>query len=256
MTAAACAAAWAAVLVPLAGCGAGPLDAVTIDPRSLAAGLVAHWTFDEGSGAVVGDRSGNGHDGQLTGGAWTPSGHFAGALTLTSGDHITVPNFPQATPGWTVSVWTKTSAEQLAAGAAEEGETILTTENVFAGGWQVHLDNRPGYQRFDAAYWAGSSANDYVVVFCNCIEADRWIHLTAVFDADARQLTMHHDGVLVDRRTMPMPILPGDSTLYIGRWNQNARFLSATVDDFAIWSRVLDSTEIAVISRQPPPDPD
>ena len=53
-----------------------------------------------------------------------------------------------------------------------------------------------------------------------------------------------------------MPILPGDSTLYIGRWNQNVRFLSATVDDFAIWSRALGAAEIAIISRQPPPDPD
>lgn len=246
----------AAALAWLAGCGAGPLDAVTIDPRSLAAGLVAHWSFDEGSGTVVGDRSGNGHDGQLTGGAWTTSGHFGGALTLSSGDHVTVPNFPQATPGWTVSVWTRTTAAQLAAGAAEEGETILTTENVFEGGWQLHLDNRPGFERFDAAYWAGSSANDYVVVFCSCIEVERWIHLTAVFDADARQLTLHRDGVVVDRRTMPMPILPGDSTLYIGRWNQNVRFLSATVDDFAIWSRPLGAADIAIISQQPPPDPD
>jgi hypothetical protein len=245
-----------ATLAWVAGCGAGPLDAVTIDPRSLAAGLVAHWTFDEGSGTVVGDRSGNGHDGELTGGTWTTGGHFAGALTLTSGDHVTVPNFPQATPGWTVSVWTKTSAEQLAAGVEEEGETILSTENVFAGGWQLHLDNRPGFERYDAAYWAGSSANDYVVVFCSCLDVDRWIHLTAVFDGDARQLTLHRDGVVVDRRTMPVPILPGDSTLYIGRWNQLIRFLSATVDDFAIWSRALDATEIAIVSRQPPPDPD
>ena len=30
----------------------------------------------------------------------------------------------------------------------------------------------------------------------------------------------------------------------------------ATIDDFAIWSRVLDATEIAIVSRQTPPDPD
>ena len=54
----------------LASCGTTPLEAVTVDPRSLAMGLVAHWTFDERSGTVVGDHSGNGHDGQLTGGSW------------------------------------------------------------------------------------------------------------------------------------------------------------------------------------------
>ena len=41
-----------------AGCGASPLDAVTVNPHSLTMGLVAHWTFDEGSGSVVADSSG------------------------------------------------------------------------------------------------------------------------------------------------------------------------------------------------------
>lgn len=244
-----------ALLISLAGCGAGPLDAVTINPQNLAAGLVAHWPFDEGAGTVVGDRSGNGHDGQLTGGAWTTVGRFGGALDMTSGDYVTVPDFPQATPGWTVSVWVKTSAEQLTMGGMEDGETILTTENVFEGGWQLHLDNRPTTQRFDAATWAGSTVNDYVVVFCPCIEVDRWIHLTAVFDGDGRELRFYRNGAVVDRRGMPIPILPGDPTLYIGRWNQNARFLAATIDDFAIWSRTLDAAEIALIFSQPPPDP-
>jgi hypothetical protein len=241
-------------LVWLAGCGAGPLDAVTIDPRSLAAGLVAHWTFDEGSGTVVGDRSGNGHHGQLTGGSWMSSGKFGGALDMTAGDHVTVPNFPQATTGWTVSVWIRTSAAQLTMGTMEDGETILTTENVFAGGWQLHLDNRPDYQRFDAASWAGPTVNDYVVAFCNCIVVDQWLHLAAVFDGVARELTFYRDAAVVDRRTLPLPILPGDPTLYMGRWNQNGRFLAATIDDFAIWSRALDPTEIAIVSRQPTPD--
>jgi hypothetical protein len=242
-----------AALLAAAGCGASPLDAVTVNPHSLAMGLVAHWTFDEGSGSVVGDSSGNGLAGSLTGGTWTTAGRFGGALELALGDHVTVPNFPQATPSWTVSVWTETSRGQLQADSGDTA-TILSTEVVFAGGWQLHLDNRAGYKRYDAAYWAGSTVNDYEVLFCDCINENRWIHLTAVFDNEASTFTLYQDDLVVDHSSLPTPILTGDSTLYMGTWNMGDRFLAATLDDFAIWNRALDDGEIATLSRQPPGD--
>jgi hypothetical protein len=242
-----------AAMLAAAGCGASPLDAVTVNPHSLAMGLVAHWTFDDGSGSAVADSSGNGLDGALTGGTWTTAGRFGGALTLASGDHVTVPNFPQATPNWTVSVWTETSSAQLQADTSDTA-TILSTEEVFAGGWQLHLDNRSGYHQYDAAYWAGSTANDYEVLFCHCIDENRWIHLTAVFDGDAGTFTLYQDDTVVDHKQLPTSILPGDSTLLMGTWNMGDRFLAATVDDFAIWSRALDQGEIATLSEQPPGD--
>ena len=166
---------------------------------------------------------------------------------------MAVKNFPQATASWTVSVWTKTSEAQLALDQTD-GATILSTENVFAGGWQLHLDNRPGFERYDAAYWVGPSSSDYVVVTCDCVAIDRWVHITAVFDDQARQLALYRDGTLTDRTSLPAAILPGDTTLYMGRWNMVNRFLSGVVDDFAIWSRALEPDEIAVLSRQPVAD--
>ena len=240
----------------LASCGTTPLEAVTVDPRSLAMGLVAHWTFDEGSGTVVGDHSGNGHDGQLTGGSWIGAGQFGGALQFASGDYVTVSDFPQATPNWTVSVWLQLSPAQLATDTAtNDYGTILSTEIAFMGGWQVQLDERPGYQRFDASFWAGSTTSgDYVVNDCQCVVTDQWIHLTAVFDDDANLFTLYKGDMVADRMTMPSSIQPGDATLYMGRWNQDKRFMAADLDDFAIWNRALTAGEVAVISHQSPPD--
>jgi hypothetical protein len=242
-----------ALLAWLSGCGPAPIDAVAVANGSLARGLVAHWTFDEGAGTVVADRSGNGHDGQLAGGAWLAQGRFGGALRLALGDNVTIPDFPQATPDWTVSVWVQVSAADLAADTTDTS-TLLSAENVFAGGWQVHLDNRPGYERLDVAYWAGDPVNDYVVLLCKCIEVDRWIQLAATFDSAASRTSLYRDGALVDSTSLPAPILPGDSTLYIGRWNMNKRFLSGIVDDFAIWARALTPDEVAATSLHPPPD--
>jgi Concanavalin A-like lectin/glucanases superfamily len=232
------------------GCGAGPLEAVTVAPGSLLNGLVAHWTFDEGTGTVAGDHSGNGYDGQLTGGTWTRNGRFGGGLTLATGDYVTVPGFPQATANWTVSAWTNSTSAELA--DASDAMTLLSTENVFAGGWQMHLDSRPSYNRFDAAYWAGADVNDYVVIYCDCTAADTWIHVSAVWDNNAEQFTLYRDGVVVDRANMPSPILTGDTTLYFGTWNMLNRFLAGTIDDFAIWNRALSPAEAALLSMQPP----
>ena len=49
--------------------------------------LVAHYTFDEGSGAVLHDRSGHGHDGKITGPAWV-RGDVGGALDFCSSDVV------------------------------------------------------------------------------------------------------------------------------------------------------------------------
>jgi hypothetical protein len=238
----------AVVAVVLPACAAGPLDAVTVDPENLTSSLVAHWRFDESGGTIVGDSSGNGHDGTLTGGVWVSGGRYGGALELAPGNFVTVPNFPHATPNWTVSVWTKASPSQLVADAADE-TTIISTEVVLQGGWQLHLDNRAGFERYDAAYWVGPEISDYVEVDCHCIEPDVWVNLVAVFDTDVRALSLYRNGSRVSRIAMPQPILPGDPTLYIGRWNMNGRFIAAVLDDFAIWSRALTPGEIAGLSR-------
>ena len=194
-----------ALVVALMGCGSSALDAVVIDPASLTRDLVAHWTFDEGTGNTVGDSSGNGYEGVLTGGTWNPSGRFGGALAIAAGDYVTVSNFPQAKASWTVSVWTRTSAVGLAANTTDFA-TIIGTEMVFAGGWQIHLDNRPNRQRFDAAYWAGMTVDDYVVVSCGCIETDFWTHLTAVWDGDLARMTLYREDQVVGQTAMPSAI--------------------------------------------------
>ena len=189
-------------------------------------------------------------------------------------------SFLQATPNWTVSVWLWMSSDQLATNVGNQDYgTILSTELAFSGGWQMQLDyilNSPGYDSFAAAYWAGSmssgdgsissgdgsissgdgsiSSGSYVKDNCRCVVAGQWIHLVAVFDDDAKQFTLYDNGTVVAHANMPAAIQPGDSMLYIGKWNQKARALAADLDDFAIWSRALTAGEVAILSQQPPPD--
>ena len=72
------------------------------------AGLVAAYSFNEGSGGTLIDRTGNGRTGTLNGPAWTPAGKFGGALSFDGlNDWVTVAdaNALDLTTGMTIEAW-------------------------------------------------------------------------------------------------------------------------------------------------------
>lgn len=242
------------LLTCLAGCGPAPIESVSIAGRSLATGLVAHWSFDEQSGTTIVDGSGNGHDGQLTGGTWVTNGRFAGGLRLQPGDSVSVPAFPQATPDWTVSVWIKLSAADVAAFTTERA-VLLTNESAQVGGWEIEFDPRPGFDWLEASYYVAAPTNDYVILDCKCIETDRWLQWTAVFDSTHNRFSLYHNGLLADASSIPASILPGSPNLDVGRWGGlGARPISGWIDDYAIWSRALGPDEAALLNDRAVPN--
>jgi hypothetical protein len=232
------------------GCGEAPLDAVDLPPGVLAGGLVAHWALDDGGGTIAKDVSGHGHDGQLAGGEWISDARFGGGLRLAAGDAVTVSGMATPPPSWTVSLWIRLSDDQLAADS-DTWTAILTTENLASGGWTVNLDKRLAQPRFTFSYWSPPLTN-YVGVECSCVTTGAWVHLAAVVDADTGLITLYRDGTVADQETWPSDVLPGDSTLYFGRWNMAGRLLSGDLDDIAIWARALTAPEIAALTRQSP----
>jgi hypothetical protein len=246
-----------ALLWGLIGCGPAPIETVSLSHR-LTDKLIAHWDFDEKTGAIVTDRSGNGHDGQLTGGTWAPTeGRFGGGLKLQMGDSVTIPGFPQATPEWTVSGWIKLSAADKAAFTSDRA-VLLTSERAQAGGWEIEFDPRDGFEWIEASYYVAPPTNDYVLEVCKCIETDRWIHWTAVFEWNNsnRRFTLYQNGVVRDQSlSVPAPIASGEPDLGIGRWYKEGRSLSGVIDDYAVWSRALSPEEVAAIDAQQVPAP-
>jgi hypothetical protein len=232
------------------GCSEAPLDAVGLPPRVLADGLVAHWTLDEGGGTIAADNSGNGHDGELTGGTWISDARFGGGLRLAAGDAVAVPGFPVTTPSWTVSIWIRQSNEQLAANT-DTWTAILSTENIGSGGWSVNIDKRLAQPRFVFSYWS-PPLTGYIGTECSCVETSGWLHLAAVVDVATDRITLYRGGTVADQETRPSDILPGDSTLYFGRWNMDGRSLNGDVDDIAIWQRALTPEEITALTTQSP----
>jgi hypothetical protein len=239
----------AVVVLCLLSCRAAPLDVIDAPPRDLADSLVAHWTFDKGSGDIALDDSGNRHDGQLTGGTWIPDGRFGGGLRLAADDSIAVSNFPAATSNWSVSAWIRLSPDQLEANRAIG--TVLTTENFRSNGWELNVDRMSAQPEFVFSYWS-PTLGAWLHTECPCVATNAWLHLAAVVDTGTNHVTLYVDGEARDQQDKVSDILAGDTTLHFGRWNMEGRFLSGDLDDVAIWERALAADEIVALRNESP----
>ena len=76
-------------------------------------GPVAHWQFNEGSGTIAGDSSGNGNFGTLVNGPVWTTGFEGSAVSLDGADdYIEIGNAPALNPAnaLTLSLWVNPGA--------------------------------------------------------------------------------------------------------------------------------------------------
>ncbi len=235
----------------LGACKAEPLEVIVIDPATLDDGLVAHWTFDEGSGAVVHDHSGNGHDGQLTGGTWLTTGRFGGALHIEDGAFVSVGNFPNGTASWSVAAWVRLTD---ATPSTEQYKTVLSTELEGFGGWEMNINRSMVQPGAHFGYWEGAALANYYRVTCYCMAFGEWTHVAASLDGEAGTLSLYVGGVLGASMPVTQPILPGNATLFMGKWAGLGRLLVGDLDDTLVYSRALFPAEVAELAQMSPPD--
>jgi hypothetical protein len=239
---------WAAVF--LVGCGPTTIDAVGLAPTTLGNGLVAHWTFDDTDGTIVADDSGNRRDGTVSGATFGSDGRFDGALHFRQGDSVIVERFPYATENWTFSAWLRIGEEDV---ETDDFGTVISTEVMQEGGWQLQTRGRSSGIYWTFAYWLGSGG--YAHHDCQCFELGRWSHVTVVVEAAQNLLAFYVDGRLAESNTSPGPILPGTSDLFMGIWMGTGRLFSGSIDDVAIYDRALQAAEVAELDERPPPRP-
>jgi hypothetical protein len=235
----------------LVGCGPTYIDAAGLAPTTLGSGLVAHWTFDETDGAIVADDSGNRRDGTVVGATFRNDGRFAGALHFVPGDSVTVENFPYATSNWTFSAWVRVDEEDV---APDDFGSVINAETLLEGGWQLQTRDRASGIFWSFAYWVGSGRG-YGNYECRCFELGRWSHATVVVDGTQNRLSFYVDGKLAESNTLPGPVLPGASSLFMGKWMGEGRLFSGSIDDVAIYDRALLAAEVAELDERPPPRP-
>jgi hypothetical protein len=226
------------------------MDAVKLVPNTLSQGLMAYWSFDDGQGTTVADRSGNRRDGASTGGTWLTDGRFAGALRFGNGEYVTVVAFPDATPDFSMSAWVRLNQYTQSTSEDTHWATIVSTET--SGGWEVNIDQFSAAPGLGFGFWRGPNQGDYEGYSCYCMEVGRWTQITTVVDGSRMAYEVYVDGELRNTTAFAQNILPGSPTLAIGESPWGARYLLGDVDDIAIWSRALVPSEVASLHEHPP----
>ena len=219
---------------------------ITVTAASANNGLVAAYNFQEATGTVVVDESGNGNHGALscntavnaacTGPARTTSGKFGKALSFDGADDWVTINDSASldlTNGMTLEAWVNPSATM--------------------SGWQsVITKEQPG--GFGAVYYlaANSDRNQPEVAIYNTSwkklyggsapSVSQWTHLAGTYDGAA--LRLYANGSLVSSQAQTGGIQVTNGALRIGGNNYWGEFFRGKIDEIRIYNRVLSASEI------------
>jgi hypothetical protein len=199
--------------------------------------LVAHWSFDEGSGEVAKDLTGHGHDAALKNIEWvrSPRGY---ALRFDSKDDLAQYGDVESmnlAGDITLAVWLRTdSSVEPKTNRIIFGDTGLGVER----NMNLRMDGY-GYLRFE---WADGERNASLLA-SNSLLNGTWKHVVVVGDSRAKLATMYVDGRQVAQMTMPLPISKAPTKERLTGWFYNGYF-QGDLDDIRLYSRALAPAEV------------
>jgi hypothetical protein len=203
---------------------------------SASADLVAHWKFDEGSGNVAHDTSGNGNDGTLIGNPQWVAGKIGGALEFNGTDSIIdIPYSPDMTPseGTTMSAWvfpTDTSRACIVGQFEGYGMALFT-------GLQLK-----------SVIWG----SDWVLSDVT-IPMQEWSHIAMTWDVTNSERMIFLNGQLVGQRS-DSAVPEVQNNLGIGLWvgwpdTWGDDSFMGIIDDVQVHNIVLTQDEISIIMK-------
>jgi concanavalin A-like lectin/glucanase superfamily protein len=202
---------------------------VTVLP---AGGLVAAYGFNEGSGTLTNDVTGNGHTGTLSGATWA-LGRFEGALSFDGvDDWVTVTDAAtlDLTTGMTLEAWLHPTALSGWRSAIMKETTTGLAYALYAS---------------DGAVPTGSMSRagvDYHAQGTAALALNTWTHVAVTYDGATLRLFVN----AVERGTLAVSGSLAGSTgpLRIGGnavWDEH---FSGRIDEVRIYNRPLTATEI------------
>jgi len=209
-------------------------------------GLVAHWSFDQSTGTVLNDDSGNGHNGTFASTPTWAAGRLNNALTFNGTDNVALGNITQINGASkaTLATWIKRGAS----GA-----------DVFVGKQASRQDfGIEAYSDGKVYFDASNGTNVYGTVSLN---DTAWHHVALVFDGaqsgNANRLKAYVDGV---QKTLAFSGTVGTTTssnttpFNIGK--MSGEYSNGQVDDTWLYARALSQAEIQDLMQPTTPPAD
>lgn len=200
-----------------------------------ASGLIARWSFDEGSGTAASDASQNNHSATVTGASWT-TGKSGSGLNFTgnASNVVIIPDTSSLdfTKQITMMAWIKPnsiSGWQTVMAKNQKDEVYSLRLN--SGKPRMDLDEVGSVNSASVGLSAGS-----------------WQHLAATWNGSVEKLYIN--GVEVGTQNRSGTIKTNSDNLQLGRAEDNDDPLNAVLDDVRVYSRGLSANEILTIYNQ------
>lgn len=213
-------------------------------------GLVAWWTFDEGSGTTVRDPVGN-NTGTLVNSPTFVPGKSGKALSFngtTQGVSITgSPSFATANSAFAVSVWVK-----LANFSVRYPHILTLQSDSGTNPWELILSNDASYLGVligSTTTWAKEKTNTPAASFVNS-----WHHISVSYSgagaATADNFTIYLDGVLTAHNAAAdFSSLSNSTTIALPPAGGSVNIFSGLIDDVRIYNRALTASEVLALYR-------
>lgn len=234
--------------------------------------LLLYLKFDEGSGLVVRDSSGNLPDTEMTYGfahaaymdnqdpQWRDTGIKGGCLLLDGSNTYITYNRKDITvegDALTVSVWIAPRTFEWDDPNAADNGTDAPTGIISQSDKANNKGFLLGYERFGRLTFQVGTGDEWLTVWTNGDNLSKyeWNYVTATFDAKAGEMCLYLNGELVASRSVPEGaeiVGAGGKTLAVGRNIEGERltagFLnvaSGYLDEVKMYSESLSAEEIA-----------
>ncbi|UCF20249.1 MAG: LamG domain-containing protein, partial [Gemmatimonadota bacterium] len=205
--------------------------------------IVGHWRFDEGSGTVAADASGNGNLGTLMNGPiWVP-GYSGTALSFDGiDDYVLVPDDDalNMVADFTISVWVKWSGANADADILRKGSAGTSVAH-----YKIELkDNRlkvrlVGIQRSTVLSDNQTGRGDGV-----------WHNVVVTREGTVSRLYI--DGALIASSNTNVGDMSNSANLAFGAKDTGTSdFFRGSIDDIRFYSRALSAQEIGNLGAMP-----
>jgi len=200
-------------------------------------GLLTHYAFEEGTGAILHDRGALQEDGRIVGAGWIRSERGAALDFDGVGDFVDCGDPPEGRLAGplTIVFWVRRTAEKQ-------------QYVVQRGGWNVYLlpDGRPVFETRDALNTKWES-----LVATTGVPLDEWAQVVALFDPDRQVEEVYVNGEMAGSRPRTDGAIGGlfRSKLFLGKQ------LDGLLGEFRLYNRALSAEEVRGLYKTTAPDP-
>jgi hypothetical protein len=213
---------------------------------SASADLVGYWKFDDGSGNIARDSSGNGNDGTFNGDPQWVDGYFGGALDFDgSGDWLDCGTDPSlAISGEvTMTVWIKLNSVGL-------DQKVGGNQDNANGGYKMTVYNNDKVE-FEVRTSSNSSSLNRDVAGGTVLQTGQWYHVAGVYSQADGYIRTYVNGVL-DRELATTAVLgasPGPFRIGCEPFTTGSYNFNGVMDDLRVYNTALTEDEIKVVMQ-------